>query len=172
MIKRFLKIKVGLHYTGYLLEWLEKNHPEYDDILKEMSNKGQIEIIGGAFYEPIIPVIPDRDKKAQIELLRNYIKNHFNLDIKGFWLAERAWEPHLPKILNECGIEYILIDDFHLRANGLYEEETFYPYFTEEQGHLVKVIPINERLRYMIPWKQPWEPVEYLEKSQGNEGSI
>ncbi len=171
MIKKFPKIKVSLHYTGYLLEWLEKNHPEYDDILKEMSNEGQIEIIGGAFYEPIIPIIPDRDKKAQIELLRDYIKKHFNLDIKGFWLAERAWEPHLPKILSECGIEYILIDDFHLRANGLYEEETFFPYITEEQGYIVKVIPINEPLRYMVPWKQPWEPVEYLEKNKNTEGS-
>jgi len=171
MIKKFPKIKVGLHYTGYLLEWLEKNHPEYFDLIKEMSNEGQIEIIGGAYYEPIIAVIPDRDKKAQIELLRNYIKQHFNLDIKGFWLAERAWEPHLPKILSECGIEYILIDDFHLRANGLSEEETFFPYFTEEQGYKVTVMPINEPLRYMIPWKQPWKPVEYLKKYKNSEGN-
>ncbi|MHA1377047.1 MAG: alpha-amylase/4-alpha-glucanotransferase domain-containing protein [Candidatus Helarchaeota archaeon] len=170
MIRKFPKIKIGLHFTGYLLEWLEKNHLEYFDILKDMSNQRQIEMIGGAYYEPIIAVIPDRDKKAQIDLLRYYIKGHFNLDIKGFWLAERAWEPHLPKILNECGIEYILIDDFHLRANGLYEEETFFPYYTEEQGKVIKVIPINEPLRYMIPWKQPWEPVDYLKKYKTEDG--
>ncbi len=164
------KIKCGLHYTGSLLEWLLEKHPEYIDLIKELAKKGQIELLSGGFYEPIFAVIPDEDKLAQINMLKDFIKSNFGLETYGFWLAERVWEPHLPKILELAKLKYILIDDFHLRANGLTEEETFYPYITEEQGSKVTVVPINEKLRYLTPWKKVEESIEYLSKYPDNKG--
>ncbi|HUX98491.1 MAG TPA: alpha-amylase/4-alpha-glucanotransferase domain-containing protein [Candidatus Deferrimicrobium sp.] len=161
-LDNFRKVKAGLHFTGYLLEWLVDQHPEYITLLKELIDRKQVEIIGGAFYEPIIAMIPDEDKLQQIELLRDFTKEHFGVDTQGFWLAERVWEPHLPRILEEAKIKYIFIDDYHLRMNGLTEEETFYTYITEEQGARVIVVPINEPLRYITPWKPVEETIKYL----------
>ncbi len=170
-IEKFPKLKVGLHYTGSLLDWLIEYHPEYLDILRRLRKQNQIEIIGGGYYEPIIAVIPDEDKINQIELMRNLIKDEFNLELQGFWLAARVWEPHLPKILNKCNLKYILIDDFHLRANGLSEEDTFFPYLTEEQGSKVVVVPINEPLRYMTPWRKVEESINYLSQYKNSNGN-
>ncbi|NHI91914.1 MAG: DUF1926 domain-containing protein [Candidatus Lokiarchaeota archaeon] len=170
-IEKYPKLKIGLHYTGSLLDWIIEFHPEYLDILRSLRKNNQIEIIGGGYYEPIIAVIPDEDKINQIELMRNLIKDEFDLEIEGFWLAERVWEPHLPKILNQCNLKYILIDDFHLRANGLSEEDTFFPYLTEEQGNKVVVVPINEPLRYMTPWKMVEESINYLNQFKNSEGN-
>ena len=170
-IEKFPKLKVGLHYTGSLLDWLIEFHPEYLEILRRLRKNNQIEIIGGGYYEPIIAVIPDEDKINQIELMRNLIKDEFNLEIQGFWLAERVWEPHLPKILNKCNLTYILIDDFHLKANGLSEEDTFFPYLTEEQGKEVVVVPINEPLRYMTPWRKVEESINYLNQYKNSNGN-
>ena len=170
VIREHPKIKVGLHFTGPLLEWLLDHHPEYIDIIKELGKRKQIEILSGGFYEPILAVIPDEDKLAQIKLLKEFIKSNFNMDTYGFWLAERVWEPHLPKILELADLKYILIDDFHLKANGLSEEETFYPYITEEQGHKVTVVSINEPLRYLTPWRKAEESLEYLSKYPTEKG--
>jgi alpha-amylase len=139
-------------------------------MIKELADRNQIELLSGGFYEPIMAVIPDEDKLNQINLLKDYIKKVFNLDSYGFWLAERVWEPYLPKILEIARLNYILIDDFHLKANGLADEDTFYPYITEEQGSKVVVVPINKELRYLTPWKKPEESLKYLEQFPTEQG--
>jgi hypothetical protein len=168
-IEKFPKLKVGLHFSGFLLEFLATQHPEYMDLLRSLAKKKQIEIVGGAFYEPIIAMIPDEDKLEQIELLRSYIKKQFGLETQGFWLAERVWEPTLPRVLNQAKVKYIFIDDYHLRMNGLTEEETFYTYITEEQGAKVTVVSINEPLRYLTPWKSVDETYQYLKRNASTE---
>ncbi|MHA2013239.1 MAG: alpha-amylase/4-alpha-glucanotransferase domain-containing protein [Candidatus Helarchaeota archaeon] len=164
------KIKCGLHFSGGLLEWLMRKHPEYIDLIKDLGKRNQIEILSGGFYEPIFAVIPDEDKLAQINKLKDFIKTNFNLESYGFWLAERVWEPHLPRILELAKLKYILIDDFHIKANGLSEIDTFYPYITEEQGSKITVVPINEPLRYLTPWKKAEVAIEYLSKYQTDKG--
>ena len=48
------------------MEWLDAHHPEYLDRLARLVAAGRIEIIGGAFYEPILAMIPRRDRIGQI----------------------------------------------------------------------------------------------------------
>ncbi|MFQ5999169.1 MAG: alpha-amylase/4-alpha-glucanotransferase domain-containing protein [Candidatus Bathyarchaeia archaeon] len=164
------KIKFSVHFSGCLLEWIAKNHPEYLNGLKDLASRGQIEFIGGGFYEPILPIIPDEDKLAQIRLLSSYLTKTFGLEPTGCWLAERVWEPSLPKPLTEAGMKYVLIDDCHLRMAGYQEEETFHAYFTEEQGHRIAVFPINERLRYLMLWNPQEKSIEYLNRAKTPKG--
>ena len=35
------------------------------------------------------------------------------------WLAERIWEPQLPRVLREAGVEFVLVDDSHFALAGL-----------------------------------------------------
>jgi len=100
---QFPEIKVALHFSGNLLEWLLKNKKEFIKKLKTMARRGQIEIIGGGYYEPIFAIIPYRDKIAQIKKLTNLINNEFNLEVKGAWLSERVWEPDYPSFLSDAG---------------------------------------------------------------------
>ncbi len=158
------KVKVCLHYSGFLLEWLEYNHPEHIDMVRSMVKRGQAEILSGGYYEPILAVIPEEDRVDQISLHKTRIKEIFNYDPKGLWLAERVWEPQLPKSLHKAGIEYVLIDDNHIKYLGFKEEETFYPFVTEDQGYPVKIFPINETIRYLTPWKLPEETKDFLSR--------
>src|ERR1035437_825318 len=48
------RIRLSLHFSGILLEWLEKQHPEYFKQLRGLVDRGQIEIVGGGYYEPIL----------------------------------------------------------------------------------------------------------------------
>ena len=60
VLSRHPSIRVGLHYTGSLLEWIERAHPEYFERLRGLVERGQIEIVGGGYYEPILIAIPPR----------------------------------------------------------------------------------------------------------------
>ncbi len=116
----------------------------------------------GGYYEPILPVIPDEDKVGQIERLTQTIQKEMGVTPKGMWLAERVWEPHLPKYLVEAGVEYTVIDDYHFKKAGLREEDLYGYYLTEEEGKVLKVFPGSETLRYIIPFHPPEETLEYL----------
>ncbi|MGB2696823.1 MAG: alpha-amylase/4-alpha-glucanotransferase domain-containing protein [Candidatus Zixiibacteriota bacterium] len=170
ILKKYPHFKLSLHYSGILLEWLKKNHPEACDEIAQMVEKGQAELLTGGFYEPIMPVIPDWDKKGQINKLTEFIKNEFKTIPWGMWLAERVWEPHLPKIISESGIKFVILDDTHFKYSGLTEQQLFGYYVTEEQGFMTKLFPISKVLRYTIPFKEPRETLEYFKEIAKREG--
>jgi len=169
-IFQFPEVKVTLHFSGNLLEWFLKEKPEMIMKLKSMANRGQIEIIGGGYYEPIFAIIPYRDRIAQIKKLSNLINKEFNLEVKGAWLSERVWEPDYPSFLNDVGLKYVIVDDNHFRSTGITEEDTFYSYMTENEGKTLRVFPINEELRYLTPWKPTYMSIDYLRKAADEKG--
>src|SRR5208283_2586764 len=108
----------------------------------------QVELFTGAMYEPILAILPDRDKAGQIRMMTEYLEKRFKTHPQGLWIAERVWEPHLTKNLAQAGVKYIVTDDAHFKAVGLKEEETFGYYLMEEQGETTGVFPISEKMRY------------------------
>ena len=58
----YSELRLSLHTSGPLMEWLDQNHPEYLDRLSNLVAAGRIEVIGGPFYEPILTMIPSRDR--------------------------------------------------------------------------------------------------------------
>lgn len=162
VLEQHPKIRISLHQSGSLLEWLLKYKPDYCYRIRKLVEKGQIEILGGGYYEPILPIIPDEDKKGQIRTYCKRLEDVFGVKPRGIWLAERVWEPHLPKPLNEAGVEYLLVDENHFTAAGLSQDELFGYYVTEEVGATIKVFPILDPLRHAIPFRPPEEVIEYL----------
>jgi len=163
-------VRMSLHYSGCLIDWLEETHPEFFQRLTALVGRHQVEIIGGAYYEPILPVIPDADKSGQIAKMTDFVSRRFGARPTGMWLAERVWEPYLTKILAQAGVEWTLIDDNAFRSLGLDEKDLFGCYITEEQGFTVKVFPISEQLRYSIPWHDVEQVIAYLQAEVSDDG--
>ncbi len=168
VLKKYPFMKLSIHYSGILWDFFKEHHPEFLKTLRNLVERGQIEMMTGGYYEPILPVIPDEDKVGQIEKLTQTIRKEMGVTPKGMWLAERVWEPHLPKYLREAGVEYIAIDDYHFNKAGLREEDLYGYYLTEEEGRVLKVFPGSETLRYIIPFHPPEETLEYLLKLKGS----
>lgn len=162
LLLRHPAIRVGLHYSGPLLEWMEQAHPEFFDWLREMVDRGQAELVGGGFYEPILISIPPADRVEQLKRLADYIEERFGRRPTGAWLAERVWEPQLPAALAQAGVRYTLVDDSHFLASGLAPPQLHGYYLAEELGSMVKVIPGLQALRYLIPYRSPEESIGFL----------
>ena len=154
------EVKLSLHNTGFLLDWLVEKRPSYVELLRAMVERGQVEIIGGGYYEPVLAVIPVQDRLGQIRMMTDKVEQHFGVRPRGLWLAERVWDPTLPTTLKEAGIEYVIVDDFHFIRSGFRKEELNGYYVTEDLGSEVRVFPGCERLRYLMPF----EPVTSLEE--------
>ena len=166
------EVRLSVHFTGSLLEWLRERSPRTFDLLGTVAARGQVELLTGGFYEPILAVLPDHDKIGQIERLTTFLKSHFGVRPRGMWLAERVWEPHLPRVLGEAGVEYVLVDDRHFALAGLDVDTLGGYYMTDEQGQNLRVFPINQRLRYLIPFAEVDETFEYLSAWRGRATAI
>ena len=170
MLEKYKDIKFNFHYTGSLLSWIEKNHPEHIEKLKNLAKEKRIEIQSGGFYEPIMPSIPDKDKDIQIKKLNNYIKDKFKVKARGAWIAERVWEPTLVKNLAKNGIEYIMIDDSQFLTTGI-DTKNIYGYFiTDNENYKLNIFPISQELRYLIPFREAEKSIEYLKSIATEEG--
>jgi len=155
-------IRFSLHQSGILWRWQEKAHPEYFQAVGKLVDSGRVELMTGGFYEPILISVPERDALGQIAMLNKYVKDHFETDPTGLWLTERIWEPHLPKLLSQSGVKYLPIDDTHFIYAGLEHAQLSGPYVTESEGHALTLLPIQKRLRYLIPFGTVEEVIEEL----------
>ncbi|MCL5271462.1 MAG: DUF1926 domain-containing protein [bacterium] len=164
VLERHPKIRIAMHFSGCLLDYLIPHHPEYIEMVKELGARGQIEFMTGAYYEPILPIVPDHDKVGQIRKLSDTIEKYMGQRPVGMWLAERVWEPHLPRTMAEAGVKYCVLDDTHFKCSGLTERECFGYYITDELDSSVVLFPILEKFRYTIPFQAPAETVEYIRR--------
>lgn len=158
----FQDLRLSLHVSGPLLEWLDDHHPDYLDRLARLVTAGRIEIVGGAYYEPILTMIPSRDRIGQIERYSQWLESRLDARVQGMWIPERVWEQSLTSDLVQAGVKYTVLDDFHFRNAGLVADQLHGFYLTEDNGRLLTVFPGSERLRYLIPFAAPHETIAYL----------
>lgn len=155
-------VRLTVHCTGSLLAWMRERAAPTFDLLGALAARGQVELLTGGFYEPILSMLPDADKIGQVQRLTEFLHASFGVRPRGMWLAERVWEPHLPRALRAAGVEFVVVDDHHFALAGLDRDTLGGYYLTEEQGAAVAVFPISERLRYLVPFAEPGETVAYL----------
>lgn len=159
---RFESLKMALHTSGSLIEWLEAHHPEYLDQLAELVAAKRVEIIGGAFYEPILAMISSRDRVGQIRSYTHWLEDRLGAAVRGMWIPERVWEASFTRDLVDAGIEYIILDDYHFKNAGLVDSELGGYFLTEDEGRVLIVFPGSERLRYTIPFADPQQTIDHL----------
>ena len=167
-VERLLRhrgVRLGLHYSGPLFEWFEQRHPEFFDHLRELTSRGQVELVGGGFYEPILVSIPPEDQVRQIQLMREYLLQQFGREPDGAWLAERVWEPQTPYALASAGVRYTLVDDAHFLAAGFEADQLHGDYVVEDRGQTVRVFPGLKVLRYLLPFRPREEAIAFLRES-------
>ena len=140
---RYSNIQAVLHYSGVLLYWVERTHPEFFMLIEDMAARKQAEILGGGFYEPMLPLIPLQDRIGQIELLTTYLRKHFGKRPIGCWIPGMAWEQHLAAALAASDMSYTFLSQDQFVQAGLSGGELFYPCISEDQGKLVTIFPVS-----------------------------
>jgi alpha-amylase len=161
-------VRVALHYTGPLLDWLRAERPDFLERLTALVDRGQVELLGGGYYEPVLASLPERDRVGQLDRMADEVERIAGRRPRGAWLAERVWEPDLPTSLVAAGYGWTIVDDNHFRAAAIPEDRHWGPYTTDDQGKLLTVFASEKGLRYRIPFGEVHEVIRYL-RSQATE---
>ncbi len=166
------EIPLVLHYSGTLLNWLEKNHPEFIMLMNEMVGRKQVELLGGGFYEPILSLISSTDRLGQVELLTTYLRKRFGKRPRGVWLAEKAWENSLAASLQGCGMDYTFLDDNHFLAGGIDAKGLKLACITEDQGKSLVVFPLLSNAETRILDMDPSTGLDRLIEAEDTPESV
>ena len=170
-LERHPGVRVGLHYTGPLLDWLGFAHPGFLARVRGLVASGQVEVLGGGLYEPILVALPVRDRVGQLVGMADEVERLFAGRPHGAWLAERVWEPSLPADLADSGYAWTVLDDNHLRSAAVREQDMWGTYTTDDQGRRVTIFGTEQGLRYRIPFHPVEEVIGYLREHATEDGA-
>jgi hypothetical protein len=171
-LERHPGVQLALHYTGPLLDWIAAERPEFIERLGRLVGRGQIEIVGGGWYEPVLAALPERDRVGQLVRMADELERLFGTRPRGAWLAERVWEPDLPTSLITAGYGWTVLDDAHFRAAAIPEEGLWGPYTTDDQGQVLTVFGTEQGLRYRIPFAEVSDVIGYLRDHATEAGDL
>ncbi len=65
LIKQSAHMRISLHQSGILWRWQREAHPEYFQLVGDLVDSGQVELMTGGFYEPILVSVPERDGRQR-----------------------------------------------------------------------------------------------------------
>lgn len=142
-------------FSGYQIRYFKKRKNELLTILKELSERKQIEILGGGFYNPIFPLIYPADRNGQIDMLSSEIRQSIGKRPRGISIYADCWDPSLINNIHTCGIEYVQLD------SKLIPDSTkkYLPIIINDLGKTVDIIPYYDEF---IPTKDT-NPKEFVD---------
>ena len=112
VFKEHPESRVTVNMCGVLTEML--NNHDYKDIvagLRELGERGQVEFIESAKFHAILPLIPEKEARRQIELNRltnlSFFKNSYKP--KGFFLPEMCYSDETASIVRGMGYEWVIV---------------------------------------------------------------
>ncbi|MCE7915580.1 MAG: DUF1926 domain-containing protein [Nitrosomonas sp. PRO4] len=163
VLHRYPEFRFAVHFSGWLLDYLLQHFPEDMILLREMVDRQQVELFGAGDTEPVLATIPNRDRIGQIKTFSDKLLAKLGQYPQGAWLTERVWESTVIPALADCGIRYVIVDDYHFLCAGKSPHELNGYFTSEEDGRKLDLFPISEMLRYKIPFSPAHETISYLE---------
>jgi alpha-amylase len=163
-VERYPSFRFSVHFSGWLLDWLEEHYPDDMARLAAMTRRGQVEWFGSGDCEPVLASIPHRDRVAQIDRLSDKIEKRYGQRPRGAWLTERVWESAVVPSLADAGIEYVAVDDYHFLCAGEPAGRLDGHFTTEEDNRRLDLFPISEQARYRLPFSPAEAAVVWLEQ--------
>jgi 4-alpha-glucanotransferase len=170
-LERHPGVRVALHVTGPLLDWIGSERPAFLDRLRALVARGQVEVMGGGWAEPVLVALPDRDRVGQLRRMADEVERLVGVRPAGAWLAERVWEPDLPVAIAGAGYQWTILDDAHFRAASVPEDALWGAYVTEDQGALLTVFGTEQGLRYRIPFGEVDDVIAHLQRHATEDGT-
>jgi 4-alpha-glucanotransferase len=156
-------IRCGLHCSGWVLEWLDRHWRALSDRIAALASSGTVEMLGGGFYAPLLPIVPWRDGCGQLEMAAGYLERRMGVRPSGVWLTDGVWEPRMAELLADAGATWTLVDESVLHDAGVAKPIGGH-YVTEHLGRPVIVLPVDEKLASTLPYAPPAKSLTRLKK--------
>lgn len=124
ILEDYENIKICLNINGILIELLY----EYDlsgtmDQLKNLVSENKIEIVGTAKYHPILPLIPKKEARHQIQLNEELNRREFGRWKRiGFFPPEMAISGGAAKYIRQLGYKWVIMSGIACPIDWPYDQ--------------------------------------------------
>lgn len=149
--------RLHLSLSGTLLETLSS--PEFQrrvygivdcgSLLWYLQNTQTIEVLGSAYYHPVLPLIPPADWVEHLERWRGIGAHLLNRTrFEGFWPPEMGFCMDLIPLLKRLGYSYVLVDSEYVEpiTPMAWEEIRYRPHVARFGGEEIVVIVRDREL--------------------------
>ena len=143
--------RVHLALSGTLLETLSE--PDFQrqtygtvkcgDLLWHLQNQKIIQILGTAYYHPVLPLIPPADWEEQLSRWLQLGRHLFGRSqFSGFWPPEMGFCMEMIPLLKRLGYRYVLVDSEHVEALTpmRWDELRYRPHLARYGGQEIVVV--------------------------------
>jgi hypothetical protein len=134
------EISFSFNCTGNQIKFYKKRKNEILTILKQLIEKQQIEVLGGAYYDAILPLLYPADRNGQIDLLSTELRQNLGKRPRGIALYQDSWDSSLVNSIQSSGIEYIVLDGSIIKP----EDKKFLPLVMTEMGKSIEIFPYHD----------------------------
>ena len=124
-------------FTGNQIIFFKKRKNEIISIIRELIERKQVEILGGGYYDPVLPLIYPVDRNGQIDSLSTELRHTVGKRPRGITLHGDIWDSSLINNIHTCGIEYVLLDSSLVPEN----KQIFIPLIITDLGKTVDIFP-------------------------------
>lgn len=111
--------RLTINFSSCLAELLARyGHADILGMVRELLEKGQIELTGSAKYHPLLPKMPESEIIRQIKMDLETNEKYFGPDFakatagKGFFPPEMAFDLRLAQIVNSLGFSWVIADEY------------------------------------------------------------
>lgn len=158
-------LRLNLFYSGPLLEYLAEHQPTYLQRLQTLVQSGRVEILGGAFYDPIFTELGEGDRQGQIALCRQWWQDRLAIRFRGAVCSiGGCWDQTVAGSLHEAGITYTVLNHERFLQAGIKEVGLVGYYITEHLGRTLAVFPNHPALRRLLPYGSLNEAFGFLRR--------
>ena len=124
-------------FSGPQIQFFKKRKNELITILRELTDRKQVEILGGGYNDPLLPLLNSADRNGQIDLLTSEIRATFGKRPRGMTLFQDCWDSSLVNNIHTCGIEYVILNSSIIPES----KRSFLPIFMSDLGKNVDIFP-------------------------------
>jgi alpha-amylase/alpha-mannosidase (GH57 family) len=149
--------RVHLSLSGTLLETLAR--PDFQqrihgivkcgDLLWHLQNDRTIQVLGTAYYHPVLPLVPAADWDEQLGRWLGLARHLFwRPGFSGFWPPEMGFCMELIPVLKRLGYQYVLVDSRHVVpvTPMRWEELRYRPHVARYGGDEIVVVVRDREL--------------------------
>jgi predicted glycosyl hydrolase (DUF1957 family) len=145
-------IKFNLNINGCLfLRWEELGYSDLIKRIGKLIERGQIDLTGTACYHPIVPLIPEKEARRQIQENEQILKKHFGSRFKprGFFFPELAYSPKVAKLVANLGYQWILMDEIAVSSKP--DRTNFNQVYLDKNSNLKAVVRSRKLSNSYVP---------------------
>lgn len=136
-----------LYLSSFLMEWLEKAHPEVNMLIGDLFRMGRVELLTGSYDQSVLSLLSPKDRSNQIELNTTWIRKRYGQRSKTLWCYAQYFNPIYINTLSICCIDRVMISTFDAICDEDYLQE---PFQMHELGKSVQIVPTNSSVGSLV----------------------